>query len=590
MRFRTTVLFLSLLVLAGCNFPAPGGTPQPEGVTPPPAGTATPTDSAPISPPTDPPAPTVTPPLPDHPIQVRTVEGVGEFYDTRTGETFIPRGVNYFWIYETGDGLQDRFFEVGTFDPERVAEDFALLRQHGFNTVRIFLDTCSSGRRCIGNLDAPGLNPEYLDNIAETMRQAKEAGIFLLLTSNDLPGQGGYWEMVDEAIGDDFGPYRNANFLSGPGVAATVKYWDDLMSGLAERHAAFDAVLGWSLLNEQWYFYTDPPFSLESGLITTANGQTYDVADPVQYRQMAVDGMLHYITEARDVILAYDPTALVTMGFFPPDYPNPIRQGDFRYVETAPLLEAAPLDFFDFHAYPGEDSLAPLAENFGMLGYEAKPIILGEVGAFIHHYFSIEAATRAIQGWIAESCQYGFDGFLYWGLYRAPEAIGDATWGFMDSDGALMRALGADSFPDMCDPELLPPTNLALGKPVRASGWLAEEPPEYAVDGEPTQWGAGDDAVQWIQIDLEQPATIELIRLVVAQWPEGETVHQVWGAGPGEELRLLHEFSGFTQQGDVLEFVPDTPIENIQTIRIVTIQSPSWVAWVEIEIYGATAE
>ena len=34
-----------------------------------------------------------TPPV--HRIGARVVDGVGEFYDTSTGERFVPRGMNY---------------------------------------------------------------------------------------------------------------------------------------------------------------------------------------------------------------------------------------------------------------------------------------------------------------------------------------------------------------------------------------------------------------------------------------------------------------------------------------------------------------
>ncbi|MCI0645346.1 MAG: discoidin domain-containing protein [Chloroflexi bacterium] len=577
-------IFAAVLILA-CNILSTDPTPTAAS----PAATVTrPATATPAVTPSPTPSTTPTPPPPpaEHPIQIRLAGGVAEFYDRRTGEPFIPRGANYFYIVPVSGGFEDRFFGVGIFDPARVAADFALLKEYGYNTVRIFLDSCSGGSGCAGNPSGPGLNPPYLDNIAETMRLAREAGLFLLLTSNDLPGQGGYWALVDTAVNDQFGPYRNAHYLTEPGVEAGRRYWEDLMAGLAERGAPFEVVLGWSLLNEQWYFYTDPPFSLGSGLVTTANGNTYDLSDSGQKRRMAVEGIVYYIQQLREVILRYDPTALITMGFFVPDYPNPIRQGDFRYVETAPLLEVAPLDFFDFHAYPGVDPFPPIAENFGMTGYEARPVILGEAGAFIDRYFSIEAAVRAMPGWIAESCQAGFDGFLYWGLYRAPEAIGDATWGLLDEDRAMLLALSAEGLPNPCDPALLPPENLALGRPVTASAWLPQEPPENAVDGLPAQWGAGGHPPQWIEVDLGRPVDVTLIRLVVGQWPAGETVHQLWGGGPGEELRLFHEFRGQTAEGDVLEFTPATPLPGLQFIRVVTLASPSWVAWKEIEVYS----
>jgi hypothetical protein len=296
--------------------------------------------------------------------------------------------------------------------------------------------------------------------------------------------------------------------------------------------------------------------------------------------------MRHYIEQLRAAILQHDPTALVTMGFFVPDYPNPLRQGDFRNVETAPLLEDSALDFFDFHAYPGEATLADIAENFGMLGHTAKPIIMGEAGAFIDRYFSAAAAANALQAVWAESCDLGFDGWLYWGLYRAPEALGDATWAMLDEERLLLHALSPSQRPDPCAPPEVVGGNLALGKPVNASACLAAEPPHGAVDGQPSQWISGSDAPQWIEIDLGAPATIGLMRMVVAQFPAGPTVHQVLVRGPGEAFRLLHEFQGHTTEAQVLEFSPNPPAENVQHIRVLTTASPSWVAWREIEIYA----
>ncbi len=47
---------------------------------------------------------------------------------------------------------------------------------------------------------------------------------------------------------------QNAHYPTEQGVNAAVIYWNDLLSGSAETGAPFDVILGWSLLNEQWYF------------------------------------------------------------------------------------------------------------------------------------------------------------------------------------------------------------------------------------------------------------------------------------------------------------------------------------------------
>ena len=125
----------------------------------------------------------------------------------------------------------------------------------------------------------------------------------------------------------------------------------------------------------------------------------------------------------------------------------------------------------------------------------------------------------------------------------------------------------------------------ATGIKVTASSELPGEPASNAFDGSiDTDWNSGKDPEQWIQIDLGNLSTISAIRLTVAQYPEGPTVHQIWGGASESALELLHEFHEHTSEFQVLEFKPATPIGNIRLIRVITTQSPSWVAWREIEV------
>ncbi len=523
----------------------------------------------------------------DHPIGIRDIGSQAVFWTDETDSVFVPRGVNYFWIIPVSSGYQDRFFGVGIFDETRVRADFRLLKKNGFNVVRIFFDSCNDDPVCIGNPEGAGLNGSYIDNIVRTMSIARDEGIFLMLTSNDLPSQGGYWQISDEGVGSQFGGYRNANYLTSPGVLATVTYWGDLMRALAGRDAPFEAVFAWSLLNEQWYINTDPPFSLNSGKVTCANGSTYDMSNPADKKTMALESMVYYINRIRDTIDHYDPDALVTMGFFVPDYPNPIRTGDFRYVETAGLLQEAPLDFFDFHAYPGEDPLQKIAENFGMTNYTSKPIIMGEFGAFLQRFPDLPDALDAIQGWMAGSCMYGFNGWLYWGMYRAPVGIGDATWGFMDNDHEMMAALAPVNYPDACDPSLLPPANLALNASAEASAFLEGQTPAMAVDGDySSQWGSGEYAPQWLKVDLGQDYDLGKVKLHVAQYPAGNTAHRLEAAKSSGVWVLLKEFNGTTADGDILTWTSEGSEDLYRYVRVTTMESPSWISWKEVEVYG----
>ena len=114
---------------------------------------------------------------------------------------------------------------------------------------------------------------------------------------------------------------------------------------------------------------------------------------------------------------------------------------------------------------------------------------------------------------------------------------------------------------------------------------MFESPPSNATDGNfETIWNSGKNPEQWIMLNLGKLKTISLIRLHIAQFPEGETIHQIWVGADESTLNLIYEFKGFTTDPGILEFTPDSPLNNIQYIKILTTKSPSWVAWREIEV------
>jgi len=106
-------------------------------------------------------------------------------------------------------------------------------------------------------------------------------------------------------------------------------------------------------------------------------------------------------------------------------------------------------------------------------------------------------------------------------------------------------------------------------------------------DNAGTQWGSGDGPVQWIQVDLQGSYQITEIRLLVAQYPVGNTVHRVQvRALSSDTYQTVYVFDGATNDNDWLVFTPDVPLENVSRIRIQTIESPSWVSWKEIQVHG----
>jgi hypothetical protein len=63
-------------------------------------------------------------------------------------------------------------------------------------------------------------------------------------------------------------------------------------------------------------------------------------------------------------------------------------------------------------------------------------------------------------------------------------------------------------------------------------------------------------------------------------------VHVIRGRSDSGNFIDLHTFNQVTRDRDWLVFTPETPIDNIQVIRVQTVSSVSWVAWSEIQVFG----
>jgi predicted amidohydrolase YtcJ len=120
------------------------------------------------------------------------------------------------------------------------------------------------------------------------------------------------------------------------------------------------------------------------------------------------------------------------------------------------------------------------------------------------------------------------------------------------------------------------------GVNIRASASLPDSPLEGVLDGnmDGTAWVSGDFAPQWIEFDLGEVRSLSGLRLWVDQSPEGYTRHIIYGGNGPNPTQQLAVLEGETSWGQMLEVSGNW---QVRYLRIETVESPSWVAWLEVE-------
>jgi hypothetical protein len=568
------------------NRPPPPPPPQPPQPPPPPGP---PPGPPPPVPPPPPPGP-APPPLP-HVLGVRNTGGYDEFYNRQTGQSFVPRGSTFVRrrVNET-PGFQQVFssstFIVGLYNATTAGAALQAMSAEGYNTVRVFLDvTCRVG--CLSDPSATdGLSRAYLLNVADFIQRAKANGIFVVLSLEALPYGSSYETLARTNCCTTFDG-ENVLYLTANGTEGHRLFWQALIRDLHTVAAPLDYVWAYELVSEVFFRETSPPLSLGSGVVTTGNGASYDMAVAAQKQLMMDENLVWWAGRVRSAILEVDPTALVTIGSLWPKGPNAARAGDPRVIRTQPLFGSA-VDFVGLHLNPGvELTLPQYMQNYELTTPVVKPVVIGDFGAFQYAYPTAVDGNLALQGVEADSCAYGLDGWLFWSWDTTEFAAGDEPlWNGTSAGGVIGQGLGPRLRPDPC--AAAPGAgNLALNKPTTASA-SGDGPSANAVDGlMANRWGAGGYPPQWIDVDLGGVVSVGRVRLFINQFPDGNTTHRVYGrASTADPWVLLHEFSGFTVDDQVLEHQPGSAWTNVRYMRVETYASPSWVSWKEIEVYG----
>ena len=385
--------------------------------------------------------------LAPHVVAVRQTSGGAELYDRNTGNAFVARGNNFIRLDST---LNHSTFNVGFYDGAGVDTAFSTMQASGYNTVRVFLQGCCDGS--IGD-PAGGLSAAYMANVADFLARAKRHGLFVVFTQDWLPAQGGYEPSCPPASSPQFGVINAFNLCPGA-IDAARRFHRDFVQALIELGAPLSNVLAYELRNEYFYSSDLAPFTSSSGLVTTANGMTYDMADNAARQQMMDDGLVYFTDQLRAAIVEEDPTALVTVGFFWPKTPNPTRIGDPRVISVWPAMSNSTADFIDIHGYviAGDLTIDQLVQNYGFVGHQDRqPVIMGEFGVFTSAAPTISSAATALKTWQVAGCAYGLKGWLLW-TWDTDNLPPPTLWNALSGDLSINGTLAPTARPDPCVP------------------------------------------------------------------------------------------------------------------------------------------
>ena len=110
---------------------------------------------------------------------------------------------------------------------------------------------------------------------------------------------------------------------------------------------------------------------------------------------------------------------------------------------------------------------------------------------------------------------------------------------------------------------------------------------QLALDGDANSfWSSEQNAPQWFSVVLDDVYLVDRIEMVVAQAPAGPTTHEVWlGSGSGTRALYKRFTEVHTEDSQTLHVAIEPP-RSIIEVLILTLDSPSWVAWREVRVFG----
>jgi len=378
------------------------------------------------------------------PSRIRVEPGNHGFVDA-AGAPFVPFGVTY---YRPNTGWAPQVWTQ--FDAQATRRDFALLKKHGVNVVRVFISFGSFWKEA-GALDSGGLAKfdRFLD-------LADEAGLYVHPTGPDR------WEGMPA--------WTNGLSMSQPDgdprcLDALSRYW----RMFAERYHGRSTIWAYDLRNEPDVAWNGEGMRAAWNAWRNSRGeqpiQTPDESAPpsagalLEFQHFREHVAEEWVTRQADAIHAADPGALVSIGLIQSSIPAQ-RMSISHYSGFRPAAIARHLDFMELHYYPlatgpyRYQSLTAETTNLSVLESMAReaanpglPLVISEFGWAGGGEFAGASCTEAQQEqWcrrLVEVTSPLSCGWLNWGMYDHPEAQDVTKLTGLFTAGGKEKAWGA---------------------------------------------------------------------------------------------------------------------------------------------------
>ncbi len=385
-------------------------------------------------------------------IVVKGGEPYAQFTKNRTHEIFNVRGMNYVRLAfgDHSNFTAQNPYLPEFYDPYDSEAMLRLLKDQGYNTVRVFLagrGVLNPGIGGYPDFNEPIYKP-YLDNFIDFLAKAQKYGVYVLPTFGDgeLPLNRYYKPFIKQMVEITHeegqissGIPFNSVYLTNAGIRGRTILMTETLEYIKERDPSLlKNVLAVQCQNELSLRANQWPFSLSSGQVTIANGQTYDMADADSRQRCMDEGLNYYHQTLIKAIKAVDPELLVAEGAFTlrivgkdPIANKGLRMqgdGDQRFPPTAVVMGQSGLDLIDIHIYHVNKDETPVAGyrndmdsmlmySDGMKAIRARvPVIMGEFGAFRFIEPSSQQAQANILATRDACLEDHLNGFMVWTL------------------------------------------------------------------------------------------------------------------------------------------------------------------------------